>query len=65
MTTVAEAAAAVERLWPLAGAEPWDAPGLLSGDPSAPVSRILLAVDAVADTVDEAIDVGAQLLLVH
>ncbi|OYX54678.1 MAG: Nif3-like dinuclear metal center hexameric protein [Micrococcales bacterium 32-70-13] len=65
MTTVAEAAAAVERLWPLAGAEPWDAPGLLSGDPGAPVSRILLAVDAVADTVDEAIEIGAQLLLVH
>lgn len=65
MTTVAEVAAAAERLWPLAGAEPWDAPGLLSGDPGAPVTRILLAVDAVADTVDEAIEVGAQLLLVH
>ncbi len=65
MTTVAEAVAAVERLWPLAGAEPWDAPGLLSGDPSATLTRILLAVDAVADTVDEAIEVQAELLLVH
>lgn len=65
MTTLADAAAAVELLWPLAGAEPWDAPGLLSGDPSAPVTRILVAVDAVADTVDEAIDLGAELLLVH
>ncbi len=65
MTTVADADAAVERLWPLAGAEPWDAPGLLSGDPGAPVTRILLAVDAVAETVDEAIEVGAELLLVH
>ncbi|WP_439565822.1 Nif3-like dinuclear metal center hexameric protein, partial [Microcella sp.] len=55
MTTVADAAAAVERLWPLAGAEQWDAPGLLSGDPSATVTRILLVVDAVAATVEEAI----------
>lgn len=65
MTTVADAAAAVERLWPISGSEAWDAPGLLSGDPSATVTRILLAVDAVADTVDEAIDVGAEVLLVH
>lgn len=65
MMTLAEAAAAVERLWPIAGAEEWDAPGLLSGDPAAPVSRIMLAVDAVADTVDEAIETGAELLLVH
>lgn len=65
MSTVADVADAVERLWPLAGAEPWDAPGLLSGDPSAPVTRVVIAVDAVADTVDEAIAVGAELLLVH
>lgn len=65
MTTLADAATAVERLWPIAGAEAWDAPGLLSGDPAAPVTRIVLAVDAVADTVDEAIELGAELLLVH
>lgn len=65
MTTLADAVAAVERLWPLAGAESWDAPGLLSGDPRAPLSRILLAVDAVSDTVDEAVELDADLLLVH
>lgn len=65
MTTVADVSAAAERLWPLSGAEDWDAPGLLSGDPAATVSRIVLAVDAVADTVDEAIELGADLLLVH
>jgi len=52
-------------LWPLAGAEEWDAPGLLSGDPASPVDYIHLAVDAVADTVDEAIEANADLLLVH
>jgi dinuclear metal center YbgI/SA1388 family protein len=63
--TVAEVNAVVERLWPVSGAEPWDAVGLIAGDPEAPVTTILLAVDAVLDTVDEAIDLGADLLLVH
>jgi dinuclear metal center YbgI/SA1388 family protein len=64
-TTIADVAAAVERLWPVAGAEPWDAVGLIAGDPSDSVDSILLAVDAVLDTVDEAVESGADLLLVH
>ena len=64
-TTVRDVQRAVETLWPAAGAEEWDAIGLVSGDPEAPVSRILLAVDAVAATVDEAVGTGAQLLLTH
>jgi dinuclear metal center YbgI/SA1388 family protein len=54
-----------EELWPLSGAESWDAPGLLAGDPAARVESILLAVDAVAATVDEAVERDADLLLVH
>jgi dinuclear metal center YbgI/SA1388 family protein len=52
-------------LWPLADAEAWDAPGLVVGDPRAEVSAVHLAVDAVVDTADEALELGAQLLLVH
>lgn len=63
--TVAEVNAVVERLWPLGGAEAWDAPGFLVGEPGASVSSIHLAVDAVAESIDEAIDMGADLLLVH
>ncbi|PRY67088.1 dinuclear metal center YbgI/SA1388 family protein [Glaciihabitans tibetensis] len=63
--TVAEVNAVAQSLWPLEGAESWDAPGLLSGDPDAPVTHIHLAVDAVLDTVDEALQIGADLLLVH
>lgn len=63
--TVADVTAAVERLWPIGGAEPWDASGLLAGDPAAAVSHVHLAVDAVLDTADEAIALGAEMLLVH
>ena len=63
--SVAEVNAAVLSLWPLSGAEGWDAPGLLVGDPAASVALIHLAVDAVLDTVDEAVDAGADLLLTH
>jgi len=63
--TVFEVNAAVEGLWPRSGAEPWDAPGLVCGDPSAPVSAIHLAVDAVAATIDEAVARQASVLIVH
>jgi dinuclear metal center YbgI/SA1388 family protein len=62
-TTVGQVQAVIEQLWPIAGAEGWDAPGLLAGSPDATVGSILLAVDAVRDTVDEAAD--HDLLLVH
>ena len=65
MTTVADVQSAVERLWPRAGAEAWDAVGLIAGDPDDEVRRILLAVDAVLDTAAEAVSSGADLLLVH
>lgn len=63
--TLADVEAVVESLWPVAGAEAWDAVGLLSGDPASEVGRIHLAVDAVLDTVDEAIGARADLLLAH
>ncbi|CAN5378155.1 Nif3-like dinuclear metal center hexameric protein [soil metagenome] len=63
--TVREVNAVIEGLWPIENAEPWDSPGLVSGSPEARVSSIHLAVDAVAETVDEAVSMGADLLLVH
>lgn len=63
--TLADVSEVVENLWPAAGAEAWDAVGLLSGDPAATVTRIHLAVDAVLDTVDEAIAAQSDLMLVH
>jgi dinuclear metal center YbgI/SA1388 family protein len=65
MPTLAEVNAVIETLWPPSGAEPWDAVGLISGDLDAQITSILLAVDAVLDTVAEAVDDGYDLLLVH
>src|SRR5690554_320588 len=56
---------AAEQLWPEATAETWDRVGLISGRDDAPLRRVLLAVDAVRDTVDEAIELGADVLLTH
>jgi dinuclear metal center YbgI/SA1388 family protein len=62
---LAEVLTTIDRLWPLHGAETWDAPGLVTGDPAAEISRVLFAVDAVAATVDEAVELGAGLLIAH
>jgi putative NIF3 family GTP cyclohydrolase 1 type 2 len=64
-TTLADVLAVSERLWPGAGAEEWDSVGLVSGNPASPVSSVLLAVDAVLDTVDEAVSSHADVLLTH
>lgn len=57
--------AAFEEFWPLAGAEDWDAPGLISGSLDRKISRVLLAVDVTSEIVDEAIDGGFDLVLAH
>ena len=46
-------------------AESWDAVGLVCGDPEQPVRRILFAVDPVAAVVDEALRLGADLVVTH
>ncbi|MCP2099836.1 MULTISPECIES: Nif3-like dinuclear metal center hexameric protein [Actinosynnema] len=65
MTTLGEVLAALEAAYPPATAESWDAVGLVCGDRSEPVSRVLFCVDPVESTVDEAIEVGAHLLVSH
>ena len=63
--TVADLRRAAEELWPVDSAEDWDRVGLVSGRGEAPLRRVLLAVDAVADTVDEALEWDADVLLTH
>ena len=62
---VADAIAALEAAYPPGLAADWDAVGLVCGDPDEPVSRVLVAVDPVPETVAEAAELGAQLLVTH
>ena len=56
----------IETAYPPRLAEAWDTGiGLTCGDPTDEVASVLLAVDVDDDTVTEAIDLGAQLLLTH
>lgn len=63
--TIADVIVEAERLWPLTGAEAWDAVGLLAGDPQSTLDHIHVCVDAVPDTADEAVALGAGMLLAH
>ncbi len=55
----------LEAAYPPPTAQSWDAVGLVCGDPDASVRRVLLAVDPVPEVVEEAVEVGADLLVVH
>lgn len=54
-----------ERLWPIEGAEEWDAPGLIVGANSQRISRVLLTVDVTDEILDEAIEGQFDLILAH
>src|SRR6202007_1594290 len=51
--------------YPPGWAEDWDRVGLVVGEPEAPVDRALCVVDCVPETVDEALDAGADLIVAH
>jgi len=63
--SLSEVLAVVEGLWPTAGSEPWDAPGLVVGSPDQKVSRLHLMVDVTSESVDEALSHGADLIIAH
>ena len=63
--TVRDVVAALEAAYPPALAASWDAVGLVCGDPTEPVHRVLIAVDPLAETVAEALERDAQLLVTH
>ena len=54
-----------EKRWPLSGAEEWDAPGLIAGNSSQRISRVLLSVDVTDEIITEAIDGEFDLILAH
>ncbi len=65
MPKLSDVISALDALWPAERAEEWDAVGLVCGDPDADVSRVLFAVDPVREVAQEAIALGADLLVTH
>lgn len=62
---VSDVVAALERRYPPSWAEHWDRVGLVLGEPTAPVRRVLCVVDCVPETVAQAIDLGADMIVAH
>jgi dinuclear metal center YbgI/SA1388 family protein len=65
MINLSQVVSVLETLYPLRYAEEWDEPGLIVGDPFAPISKIYCAVDPTEAIVDEALAWGADLLVTH
>jgi dinuclear metal center YbgI/SA1388 family protein len=63
--TVGDLVAALERRYPPAWAQDWDRVGLVLGEPAAPVRRVLCVVDCVPETVAEALQERAELIVAH
>lgn len=51
--------------YPPGTADAWDAVGLVAGDPDAEVGRVMFAVDPTVEVAREAVEWGADLLVVH
>ncbi len=65
MPRLADVVAVLDELYDPRWAEPWDAVGLVCGDPDNEINRVLFAIDPVSAVVDEAITIGAELLVTH
>ena len=65
MSTVADLVAALEQIAPRSLALPGDPGGLQVGNPAAPLTRALVALDCTLALVRQAADEGAEALVVH
>ncbi len=65
MITVSEIAGKINKLAPSSLAEDWDNIGIQVGNPDWSVEKIGVALDATEKIVNEAIETGCQLLIVH
>lgn len=63
--TVKDIVAFMEGVAPGNLAESWDNTGLAIGDPDHRVKKVLVALDVLDSVIDEAIEIGADLILTH
>jgi dinuclear metal center YbgI/SA1388 family protein len=55
----------INKISPVSLAESWDNPGLQLGDPTAEVSKIMVALDATPAVIESALQSDCQLLVTH
>ena len=65
MTTVGDVVHALETAYPPRLAESWDAVGLICGDPAEPARKVVFALDCTQAVAERAVELGADLLVVH
>src|SRR5260370_351806 len=65
MPTVADVVDHLEQFAPLNLAADWDNVGLLLGERGAPVQRLITCLTVTPESVAEAVEAGAQLLVTH
>lgn len=65
MSTVAQIRTILEAAYPPSLAESWDTVGLVCGDPADEVRRVAFALDCTQAVAEEAVRIGAQMLVVH
>ncbi|MEA3399925.1 MAG: Nif3-like dinuclear metal center hexameric protein [Armatimonadota bacterium] len=63
--TAADVIAQIEALAPPDAAQEWDNVGLQVGSPEAAVGTVLVCLEVTAEVVDEALQVGAELIVAH
>lgn len=64
-TTVGEIRRVIHEAYPPQLAESWDAVGLVCGDPADEVNTVAFALDCTQEVADKAVELGAQMLVVH
>ncbi|MBW6436693.1 Nif3-like dinuclear metal center hexameric protein [Actinoplanes hulinensis] len=64
-STVRTVVDALDTRYPRSWAESWDRVGLVLGEFDHPVTRVLCVVDCVPETVEQAVDLGADLIVAH
>jgi dinuclear metal center YbgI/SA1388 family protein len=65
MPTLRDVISVLDGLYDPRWADDWDAVGTVAGDPAASVTKVLFAVDPVQAVIDEAVEWGADLVVVH
>lgn len=65
MKTVDEILTVLDEIAPLSTAEEWDNPGFQVGDLEAPVKKALVCLDVTEAALDEAQNIGAELIISH